>query len=64
MNSVTADVLYQMYLEDNKCVHHINFDIADNRIDNLRLMTKSKHMSYHSKLRWQNKKGSDDLSIQ
>ena len=51
-------------LEDNECVHHINFDRADNRIDNLRLMTKSEHMSYHSKLRWQNKKGSDDLSIQ
>lgn len=51
------------HLDDAECVHHINFNRADNRIENLQLMTKSEHMSYHSKLRWQKKKGVDDLSI-
>lgn len=49
-------------LRDNECVHHINFNRADNRIENLKLMTKSEHMSYHMKLRNAKKRG-DDLSI-
>lgn len=49
-------------LTENECVHHINFNRADNRIENLKLMTKSEHMSYHMKLRNAKKRG-DDLSI-
>lgn len=43
------------HLLENECVHHINFIRNDNRKENLQLMTKSEHMSYHSKLRQQNK---------
>lgn len=50
------------FLNENECVHHINFNRADNRIENLKLMTKSEHMSYHMKLRYAQKRG-DDLSI-
>lgn len=32
-------------------VHHINEIKSDNRPENLRLMTKSEHMSYHAKIR-------------
>lgn len=38
-------------LKDNECVHHINGMRADNRLDNLLLMTKQEHMSYHSRKR-------------
>jgi len=48
-------------LKDDECVHHINFVKDDNRIDNLKLMTKSEHMSYHNRLRYAKKRG-DDLS--
>lgn len=43
-------------LAKNECVHHINFNRSDNRLDNLQLMTISEHMSYHAKLRWQKRK--------
>ena len=32
----------------NECVHHINHDRSDNRIENLRLMTRSEHSKLHS----------------
>lgn len=41
----------------NEVVHHINEKRRDNRLENLKLMTASEHMSYHSKKRWINKKG-------
>lgn len=51
------------HLKEDECVHHINRIRDDNRLSNLRIMTKSEHMSFHSKERWRNrKKGSDDLS--
>lgn len=43
-------------LNDDECVHHINEKRNDNRPENLKLMTKSSHMSYHMKKRWAKKK--------
>lgn len=45
------------YLADGEVVHHINGKRNDNRIENLKLMTASEHMSYHSSNRHKNRKG-------
>lgn len=37
---------------EDECVHHINHKRDDNRLCNLRLMTKSEHMSMHMKERF------------
>lgn len=42
-------------LTDDEIVHHINKKRDDNRLENLMLMTKSEHMSMHSKERYANK---------
>ena len=44
------------HLNDNECVHHINHVRDDNRIENLRLMTVSEHMSMHMKERHENRR--------
>jgi hypothetical protein len=35
-------------LETNEHVHHVNGDVADNRIENLMLMTPTEHQQYHA----------------
>lgn len=45
------------YLKDDEIIHHINHNRADNRLDNLKLMTKREHMSMHMKERHKNKGG-------
>lgn len=39
------------FLVSNEVVHHLNGDKSDNHIENLELMTKSTHMSFHSRNR-------------
>ena len=40
------------WLKEDECVHHINHKRYDNRICNLRLMTKSEHKSMHMRERY------------
>lgn len=40
-------------LKNNEVVHHINENKKDNRLENLKIMTRSEHMSYHAKKRWE-----------
>ena len=42
-------------LTKNECVHHINHNCIDNRIENLMLITRKEHGVYHANLRWYSK---------
>jgi hypothetical protein len=53
---LVLESLIGRHLKDNECVHHINQNKQDNRKENLQLMTKTEHMSYHSKKRWEEHK--------
>ena len=44
------------YLTEKECVHHINHIRDDNRIENLKLMTISEHMSMHTKERYEKRR--------
>ena len=44
------------YISPGECVHHINHIRDDNRIENLKLMTISEHMSMHMKERHENRR--------
>lgn len=52
---LVMESLIGRHLCDNEVVHHINKQKTDNRKENLVLMTKSEHMSLHSKERWEKK---------
>lgn len=53
---LVMEALIGRHLKDDECVHHINGNRNDNRKENLKLMTKSEHMSFHTKKRWEEKK--------
>lgn len=57
---LVMEALIGRHLNEDECVHHINFKRDDNRKENLKLMTKSEHMSYHMKKRHADRR--DDLS--
>lgn len=52
---LVMEALIGRHLLDNECIHHINRKRDDNRKENLMLMTKSEHMSYHMKERYKEK---------
>lgn len=43
-------------LKDEECVHHIDRNRANNELSNLKIMTRSEHMSFHAKERWDKKR--------
>lgn len=58
---LVMESLLGRHLYKNECVHHINENRSDNRKENLQLMTKSEHMSFHTKKRHEKRRY--DLSI-
>ncbi len=55
-HDLVMECLIGRHLRDDECVHHIDFNRQNNKKENLKLMTKSEHMSYHMKLRHAQKK--------
>lgn len=43
-------------LGDDEVVHHVNDNKADNRLENLEVMTKAEHARLHSTRRWKERK--------
>jgi hypothetical protein len=58
---LVMEAIIGRHLNDDECVHHINFIKTDNRASNLQVMTINEHMSYHMTIR--NQKRRNDLSI-
>lgn len=56
---LVMEALIGRHLADNECVHHINEIKDDNRKENLKLMTQSEHMAFHSKKRNEEKRRND-----
>jgi len=48
-HSVVVEQKIGRRLFANECVHHINHNRSDNRIENLQLMTRSDHAALHGK---------------
>lgn len=51
-HDLIMECLIGRHLKNNEVVHHKNKVRDDNRKENLQLMTKSEHASFHSKERW------------
>jgi hypothetical protein len=49
-HQLVAEWIVGRKLTEDECVHHINFDKSDNRPENLRIMSKSDHDSYHASI--------------
>ncbi len=55
-HDLIMESLIGRHLQENEIVHHINMVRDDNRKENLKLMTKHEHMSFHSKERHQKRR--------
>lgn len=61
LHRILAERTIGRYLEPSEVVHHVNHIRDDNRIENLRIMGRSEHMSMHMKERHEKRR--NDLSI-
>ena len=53
---LVMEALIGRHLYEHECVHHINGKRYDNKKENLKLMTKTEHASFHMKKRWEKEK--------